>query len=172
MNDIIKGRVWKFGDNISTDLMMPGYATGSNMEEISRFSMRSNRPGWVAQVKPGDIIIAGSNFGCGSSRPAARILKILGIQAVLAESISRLFLRNAINSGLVALPCRSVYQIFTEGDTAEVNVATGMVKNLVTGVIIKGVPLPEGSPPMEILRAGGIIPLLEKEYLKPSQETD
>jgi 3-isopropylmalate/(R)-2-methylmalate dehydratase small subunit len=165
MMDVIRGRVWKFGDNISTDLMLPGYATGSSPEEVAGFCMRSNRPDWAAQVKPGDIIVAGRNCGCGSSRPAARYLMTLGIQAVLAESISRLFLRNSINSGLVALPCRGVYQIFNEGDIAEVNIATGEVNNVITGASAKGEPLPDGSPPMEILRAGGIIPLLEKEYL-------
>lgn len=167
---VIKGKIWKFGNNISTDLMMPGFAAMSNpdmsMEESARYCMYSNRPGWVDQVSPGDILIAGKNFGCGSSRPGSKILKTLGIGMVVAESISRIFFRNSINLGFPIMTCTGVCEYFEEGEEIEVDLRTGVIRSLTTGASIQGEPLPEGSPPMEILRAGGIIPLLEHQLAK------
>ena len=106
---IYKGRVWKFGDKISTDLMMPGFAVltkpGISDEAAAKFCMIANRPGWAQQVQKGDIIVAGQNFGCGSSRPGQRMLRALGIPVVVAESTSRLFFRN---SHPHCLPCPPV----------------------------------------------------------------
>lgn len=169
MTGILKGRVWKFGDNISTDLMMPAFlmdkASDITIEERAKYCMFSNRPDWVAQVKQGDIIVAGKNFGCGSSRPAAAQLKTLGISIVVAESMSRIFFRNAINLGLPVLICKSAVSAFKEGDISEVEMTSGTVKNLTTGKILQGETLPADSPPMQVLMAGGIMPLLEKKYL-------
>jgi len=164
---VIRGRVWKFGDNISTDLLMPGFAAMSdpNMspEESARYCMYSNRPGWAEQVKPGDLIIAGRNFGCGSSRPGSSVLKTLGIAAVIAESASRIFFRNSINIGFPVITCPGVSGAFDEGEELEVDVASGLIRSLTAGKTLRGEALPEGSPPMEILKAGGIIPMLERQ---------
>ncbi|MGE4485907.1 MAG: 3-isopropylmalate dehydratase [Oscillospiraceae bacterium] len=165
--NIIKGRVWKFGDNISTDLIMPGFAALSNPdmtpEDAAKYCMVSNRPGWASEVKKGDIIIAGRNFGCGSSRPGSKILKALGISIVVAESVSRIFFRNSINLGFAVLTCPGIFERFDEGDLIEVNMNTGVIRSLTNGETIQGEALPEGSPPEQILRAGGIVPMLEKE---------
>ena len=165
---VLKGKVWKFGDNISTDLMMPAFLIDKDAdiskEERARYCMFSNRPDWAAQVKPGDIIVAGKNFGCGSSRPAAAQLKTLGISIVVAESMSRIFFRNAINLGFPVLICKGLLNSFTEGDVAEVEMTAGIIKNLTTKKSIQGETLPVDSPPMQVLRAGGILPLLEKRY--------
>ena len=112
----LRGRVWIFGDNISTDLLMPGFAAMSNPdmspEESARYCMYSNRPGWAEQVRPGDLIVAGKNFGCGSSRPGSKILKTLGIGAVIAESVSRIFFRNSINLGFPIITCPGIHDAF------------------------------------------------------------
>ena len=166
---IFTGRVWKFGDKLSTDLMMPGFAVltkpGISDEEAAKFCMTANRPGWAQQVQKGDIIVAGQNFGCGSSRPAQRMLRALGISVVVAESTSRLFFRNSIHTGYPVIMCPGVSQEFEEGDTAEVDLETGEVKNLTRGTALQGEALPRGSPPDQILRAGGLEPFL-KEVLK------
>ncbi len=168
--EFIKGRVWKFGDNISTDLMMPGFAiqppySGLTRQDAVKYCMYSNRPDWASQVQPDDILVAGENFGCGSGRPAARILIILGISLILAESMGRVFFRNSINLGLPVVACKGVRDAFSEGDIAEVDLPGGEVINKTTGQILKTELLPPDSPPMQILRAGGLMALLEKEYL-------
>ena len=155
-SNILTGRVWKFGDNISTDLIMPSFGAMSspNMDphEAALFCIR-----------PGDIVIAGKNFGCGSSRPAAKMLKGLGIQLVVAESVARIFFRNSINLGMAILSCPGVHDAFEEGETIEVNMETGEIRSLDTGRTIRGEALPSDSPPAQILRAGGLIPMLEKQ---------
>ena len=105
---MISGAVWIFGDNINTDLMLPGPMLFASEEEQKRAVFAANRPGWVDQVRPGDIIIGGLNYGMGSSRPAARSLRNLGVAAVIAHSINGLFFRNAVNFGLLALECPGV----------------------------------------------------------------
>ncbi len=162
--NVINGKVWKFDDNISTDLIMPGFAALSNPdmspEESSKYCMYSNRPGWADQVSKGDVIVAGKNFGCGSSRPGSKVLKTLGISLVVCESMSRLFFRNSINLGLAVMTCPGIHEFFEEGDILEADLYTGIIKNLTTGKTITGDPLPGNSPPSEILQAGGIIPML------------
>ncbi len=164
---IFTGRVWKFGDNINTDLMMPGSQVlsqpGISDKEAARYCMSANRPGWAEQVKEGDIIIAGRNWGCGSSRPAARLFKALGIGVIVADSMSRLFFRNAINIGLPVLICPGCSQLFQEGDQARVDMESGQVTNLTTGKTVRGEALPADSPPAQILRAGGLKNLMQKE---------
>lgn len=166
----LRGRVWIFGDNISTDLLMPGFAAMSNPdmspEESARYCMYSNRPGWAEQVRPGDLIVAGKNFGCGSSRPGSKILKTLGIGAVIAESVSRIFFRNSINLGFPIITCPGIHDAFEEGEELEVDLYAGTIKSLTTQKCLAGDPLPEGSPPMEILKAGGLLPMLERQIGK------
>lgn len=157
---ILEGKVWKFGDSISTDLMMPGSNVlakpGVSNKEAARYCMHANRPDWAAQVQPGDIIIGGRNWGCGSSRSAARLFRTLGISVIVTDSMSRLFFRNAVNIGLPVLICSGVSQAFEEGDHAQVNIETGEIINLSRGIKIQGEALPADSPPMQILKAGGL----------------
>jgi 3-isopropylmalate/(R)-2-methylmalate dehydratase small subunit len=158
------GKAWKFGDNISTDLIQPADVTWGHVRgpERLKYCMRANRPGWAEQVEQGDVVVAGRNFGCGSSRPAARMLRDLGIICVVAESVSRIFMRNAVNIGWPALICPGITDLVEEGDQVYVNVDTGEVRNLRTGATLTAEGFPEGSPPYEILRAGGLQPLLRK----------
>jgi 3-isopropylmalate/(R)-2-methylmalate dehydratase small subunit len=157
----LKGRVWVFGDNINTDLMYPGFIKTLPEAERPKYCMNANRPGWSEQVKAGDILVAGKNFGCGSSRPAARNLKALGLSCVLAESFNGLFLRNAINFGLPSLSLEGVSKMFEEGDTAEVDFRAGKVKNTKTSDTRTATLLPEMI--LNIVESGGLIPLLKKE---------
>ncbi len=164
---IFEGKVWKFGDTISTDLMMPGAEIianpGISDEEAARHCMQANRPGWAKQVQKGDIVIAGRNWGCGSSRPAARLFISLGIAAIVADSMSRLFFRNAVNIGLPVLICEHVSEAFEEGDRAWVDIQTGEVSKLTKGNGLQGEALPADSPPMQILLAGGLGSFMRQE---------
>lgn len=166
MKQIFTGKVWCFDDNISTDLIMPGFAALSNpdmtLEESAQYCMYSNRPGWAKQVTAGDLIVGGKNFGCGSSRPASQVIKALGIPVLITESVSRIFFRNSINVGLAVITCPGIRQEIMEGDQLEVDLSTGMIRDLTTGKQFQGSPLPAGSPPMEILESGGIIPYIQQ----------
>jgi 3-isopropylmalate/(R)-2-methylmalate dehydratase small subunit len=161
----LKGKIWLFGDHISTDLLMPAFSTGRGLER-ARYCMRANRPGWSEQVQSGDLLVAGRNFGCGSSRAAARNLILLGVRCVIAESMSRLFFRNSIALGLPVVIAPRVNTVCKEGDILRVDLPTGLIENLSSGKTLQFEPLPEDSPPMQILKAGGIIRLLEQEYLE------
>ena len=160
MGTVHTGRVWKFGDRISTDFMMPGHRVLANpdltVEEAAQFCMEANRPGWAKNVQPGDILIAGINFGCGSSRNGSQSLKALQISVVLAESISRIHLRNAVNTGLPTLVAPGISEFVEEGQELKVNIVTGEVENLGTGAVLQAEPWEEGTPPYEILMAGGL----------------
>lgn len=166
MTGSIRGRVWKFGNNISTDLMLPGPITYPVMagqvspEEAATHCMSANRPGWYKLVRPGDIIVGGANFGAGSGRPAHLPLQALGIQAVLADSVARLFYRNCINGGFLAIACPGIVALANEGDTIEVRLGEGIVSHPASGRDLTFPALPADSPPMEILRAGGLIPYM------------
>ena len=172
---IFEGRVWKFGDNISTDLMMPGMAYARMLEssEIAKSCMQANRPGWAEQVSPGDIIVARRNFGCGSSRPASRVLRSLGVTVVVANSMSRLFFRNSVNLGFPVVICSGVFDAFDEGDVAYVNAETGSIRNVTKDTELQGDTLSHDSPPYQILKAGGLDPFLKDEIarMKDSQES-
>jgi len=154
-------RVWKFGDNINTDLILPNVAFYLTPQEQLKYIFRANRPGWVDLVQPGDILIGGTNFGMGSSRPAARNLKNLGLACLVAESINGLFYRNAVNFAFPAMECPGIGALFEEGETAEVDFETGHVTNVTTAKSIRG----KTTPPqlLKIIAAGGIFDLLEQE---------
>jgi 3-isopropylmalate/(R)-2-methylmalate dehydratase small subunit len=158
-----KARVWKFGDNINTDLILPVQAFYLPAEEQPKYVFQANRPGWVKEVKPGDIIVGGKNFGMGSSRPAARSLKNLGLACLVAPSINGLFFRNCVNFAFPAMECPGVDAAFQEGETAEVDFDASVVRNITRGVTLQGRPIPPQL--MELVKAGGIYPLLEKEGL-------
>lgn len=162
--EMVKGKVWKFGDNISTDYIQPGFEQGNTLEEKAQFCMRSIRPEFAQGVKPGDIVVGGKNFGCGSSRPAGQNFVALGVGCVVAESFSRLFFRNSINLGLPLLSCKGVSDTFEEGDMLEADFRTGEVRNLTKGKVLRAAPLPEVA--IRFLRAGGVVALLKQEYGK------
>jgi 3-isopropylmalate/(R)-2-methylmalate dehydratase small subunit len=156
-----KARVWKVGDNINTDLILPNRAFYLTSEEQVSYVFSANRPGWAAQVQKGDILIGGKNFGMGSSRPAARSLKNLGLACLVAPYINGLFFRNAVNFAFPALECPGVDEAFDEGDVAEIEFSMGRVRNITKGTELAAKPLP--APLLAIVNAGGIYPLLEKE---------
>jgi 3-isopropylmalate/(R)-2-methylmalate dehydratase small subunit len=160
---MISGRVWKFGDNINTDLMLPGPLLFASEEEQRRAVFSANRPGWVDEVRAGDIIVGGLNYGMGSSRPAARSLRNLGIAALVAESINGLFFRNAVNFGLLALECPGVDAAFVEGQTAEITLDDFTVRNRETGILLKALPVP--AMLLDLMQGGGLYPHLERKGL-------
>ena len=166
MNMNFEARVWKFPANINTDLILPSGSIYLSQAEQVRLIFRANRPGWVDQVRPGDIMIADKNFGMGSSRPAARSLKNLGIGCLVAESINGLFFRNCVNYAFPAMQCPGVFALFAEGDIAQVDFASGTVRNATTNKALNAKVLP--AKLLDLLQAGGIYPLLElKGIIEP-----
>jgi 3-isopropylmalate/(R)-2-methylmalate dehydratase small subunit len=157
------GRVWKFGDNINTDLMLPGTVLYSSPEAQARAVFMNNRPGWVDQVQKGDVIVGGFNYGMGSSRPAARSLRNCGVGFLLAETINGLFFRNAVNYGLLACECAGVSAAFEECDTAELDIDNWTVRNQRTGQTLSVSPTPPQL--LAMMTGGGIYPVLEREGL-------
>jgi 3-isopropylmalate/(R)-2-methylmalate dehydratase small subunit len=157
------GCVWKFGDDINTDLMLPGPLLTVGEAEQARAVFSANRPGWVDQIASGDIIVGGRNFGTGSSRPAARSLRNIGLGCLLAESINGLFFRNAVSFGFLALECPGISAAFEEGHTAEVSIADWTVRNRDTGAVIGVKPVPERL--LSLMTGGGIYPVLEAQGL-------
>jgi 3-isopropylmalate/(R)-2-methylmalate dehydratase small subunit len=155
------GRVWKFGDNINTDLMLPGSLAYASEEIQKKAVFSANRPGWVDLVQAGDILLCGQNFGIGSSRPAARSLRNLGLGCVMADSINGLFFRNAVNYGFLAVECPGVSALFEEGQTAEVSLDDWVIRNRDTGSQLQATPVPEVL--LSIVFRGGVFPLLEEQ---------
>ena len=157
----LTGRVWKFGDNISTDHITPGryYHLRSRMEELAKHIMEDADPEFSKKFRPGDFIVAGKNFGMGSSREHAPLaLKIAGVSAVIAESFARIFYRNAINVGLPVLIADT--SSIEEGDQLEVDLSTGTIRNLTKGEEIHARPMPEVM--IKILREGGLVSFVKK----------
>lgn len=159
----IQGRVWKFGNNINTDLITPGRYLGGAIDEIKEHVLEAVNPLFAREVRQGDILVAGRNFGCGSSREAApQALKALGLEAVVADSFARIFFRNAIAIGLPALACPLVSQSFDEGETLELDLEKAHVKNLNRNISLGGNPLPPEM--LEVLNKGGITHLLKEMF--------
>ena len=149
-----EGRAWIFAEaNLNTDLMMPSRGYPLPLPERSKLIFATYRPGWSKQVQAGDILIAGRNFGAGSARPAAEILRVLGIRVLVAESINGIFYRNCVNYALPAMECPGVLDAVNEGDIVRVDVAEGIVVNMRSGKILRGSKM----PPMllDIINAGG-----------------
>ena len=163
MTTIIRGKVWKFGDHIDTDQIIAGpYLTIIDQDELASHAMETLNPDFAKNVKPGDIIVAGKNFGCGSSREEAPfVLKRLGISAIVAEFFARIFYRNAINLGLPLIEVKDVSQKFEEGDTIEIELEKGIVRNTRTNEELQGTKLPDFL--MEIIKEGGAIEALKKK---------
>src|SRR6185436_13750087 len=163
-----EARVWKFPDNINTDLIIPSGSIYLSAQEQARLAFSASRPGWVDEVRPGDIMIAGRNFGLGSSRPAARSLKLLGLSCVVAESINGLMFRNCINYAFPALECPGIAAAFEEGDVARVDFSAATVRNTRSGTTLTARRLPPKL--LDLLEAGGIYALLEKQGIIEAQQ--
>jgi len=159
----IKGRVWKFGDNIDTDVIIPArYLNTTDPEELAKHCMEDADPEFAKKVKKGDIIVAGRNFGCGSSREHAPIaIKACGISCVIAKSFARIFYRNAFNTGLLILECPEAVSETETGDELEVYPDEGKIVNLTKGKTFYTKPLPDFMK--NILEAGGLIPYVIKK---------
>ena len=158
---MLRGKAWKFGKNISTDLIAPGrYAyLRSNLLELAKHCLEDARADFVKNVKKGDFIVAGENFGQGSSREHAPvIIKLNGVSAIMAKSIARIFFRNCINIGLPAIICDT--DELNEGDELAIELDKGVVKNLTRGINISFTPLPQGM--MNILKDGGLLNHIKK----------
>ena len=158
---MLKGRVFKFGDGISTDHIIPGRFAHlrSNLPELAKHVLEDADPAFAAKVKPGDFIVAGSNFGLGSSREhAPLVIKMAGVSAVLAKSAARIFFRNAINLGLPVLICDT--DKINDGDELEVDLAAGTVRDITNGSHLTFGRIPEVM--LNILNEGGLIPYIQK----------
>ena len=159
---MLNGRVWKYGDNINTDYIIPGkYMELTDPLEMATHAMEGIDPEFTNKVRKGDIIVGGSNFGCGSSREHAPLaLKHAGVGCILAESFARIFYRNAINIGLPAFECNNISEAVEEGDQVEVDITEGKVHNTTSGAELHFTPLPDFM--VEVLNAGGLVPYLRE----------
>lgn len=155
------GRVRILGDNIDTDLITPVSVLELSIEEIKKYAFAPLFPEFYQTVKEGDVLVAGSNFGCGSSREqATAVVKELGIRFIVCESMARIYLRNCISLGLYPILSVGVSRLFEEGDEIEIDLTLSLVKNTRTGQTTPFDPLT--GMPREILDNGGIIPILKK----------
>lgn len=152
------GRAWRYGDHVDTDVIIPArYLTTTDEEELARHALEDLDPRFAGEVRPGDVLVAGDNFGCGSSREhAATCLKAAGVSAVVASSFARIFFRNAINTGLAIVTSPDAVAATDEGDEVRVDVASGSVHNVTKGLTFRTEPLP--SFVMDIVNAGGLVP--------------
>lgn len=153
-----EGRTWKFGDDVDTDAIIPArYLNTSVPEELAKHCMEDADPDFPAKVKPGEIIVAGKNFGCGSSREHAPIaIKAAGLSCVIAKSFARIFYRNSINIGLSIFECEEAAENISEGDVIKVDAATGTISNLTKEETYQAVPFPGFM--QDIINAGGLMP--------------
>lgn len=161
--ELIRGRVYKFGDDINTDVIYPGkcLSVTTDREEMARHCFEAVYPEFLKNARPDDVIVAGKNFGCGSSREqAAACLKHFGISAVVAESFARIFYRNAINLGLPVLVAPGISDLVEHADAVEIDVEQGSITNLKTGKRIASTKLPGFI--LEIINDGGLIKHLQK----------
>ncbi len=160
--NIIRGKAWKFGDNINTDLIISGKYKLSitDLDELSKHAMEGLASNFAEKFKKGDIIVAGRNFGCGSSREQAPlVLKHLGAGAILAKSFARIFYRNAINIGLPVMECKNTDYI-QEGDILEIDLERGIIRNLSQKQEYQASPIPKDL--IKILIAGGLTNYVKK----------
>jgi 3-isopropylmalate/(R)-2-methylmalate dehydratase small subunit len=156
----IKGNVWVFGNDINTDAIVPGAYISSPMEEVVKHVLESENPNFPRDFKQGDIIAAGSNFGCGSSREnAPEALKKMGIGAIIVKSFARIFFRNAVALGIPVLTVDTSPEGFSQGDMVEIDVENVSIKNLTTDSTIIGTPLYKDI--LDVIKMGGIVPLMK-----------
>jgi 3-isopropylmalate/(R)-2-methylmalate dehydratase small subunit len=159
----LTGKVWTFGDDINTDVIAPGGMQSATPRQRALAVFSANRPGWSELVRPGDIIVAGTNFGTGSSRPAAQSLRALGIACVLAESLNGLFFRNAVNYGFCAFAAPGIGALVAEGDRVRVSTDDWTVTNEATAAHLSLTVVPASL--LALMTGGGIFPELERQGL-------
>ena len=154
---MIQGNVHKYGGNVDTDVIIPArYLNVTSPQELASHCMEDIDKGFVGKVKEGDIIVAGSNFGCGSSREHAPIsIKASGIRLIIAESFARIFYRNSINIGLAILECPEAAKEIADGDQVEADLSLGIIRDLTTGKTYTAQPFPEFIN--HIIEMGGLI---------------
>jgi len=165
---IVRGRAWKFGDDISTDLIIPGKYKFKTLDfkELAKHAMEGADPEFASKVRPGDIIVAGKNFGCGSSREhAPLVLKHAGVGAVVARSFARIFFRNAVNVGLPVAVSIEAYDVVDAGDELELDLASGVLKDLTKGVEVRVEPLPGFL--LDVMLEGGLVEYYKKHKRFP-----
>jgi 3-isopropylmalate/(R)-2-methylmalate dehydratase small subunit len=157
----LTGKIWKFGDHVDTDLIIPArFLNVSDAALLAQNCFADLRPEFVKKVQPGDIIVAGVNFGCGSSREHAPLaIKTAGIGLVIAKSFARIFYRNAFNIGLPILECPEATQAFAEGDLLSVDLLSGTIQG--RHKTIQAKPLPEFMSAM--IQAGGLVPYIRQQ---------
>lgn len=163
MRDLIEGRVWTLGEDVDTDQIISGkYLTIIDPNELKKHVLEIGLPEFAKGAKVGDILVAGENLGCGSSRehaPAA--LKAIGVSAIVADSFARIFYRNSINLGLPAIEARGVRKLFEMGDTAQISMTGGTVSNARTGASVRFPPIPPHL--LELLEVGGLVEKVRRE---------
>jgi 3-isopropylmalate/(R)-2-methylmalate dehydratase small subunit len=162
MTMAIKGRVWKYGDNVNTDVIFPGKYTYtvSDPAEMAQYAMEDLDRRFAEQVKPGDVVVGGANFGCGSSREqAVTCLKMAGVGAIIAESFARIYYRNCINNALPALSCAEAVEALEDGDEVEVDLKAGEIRSAKGTFAFPALP----EMAMEMMAAGGLIPYTRKK---------
>lgn len=162
----IRGRAWKYGDNVDTDAIIPArYLNMSTEAELAPHCMEDIDASFAKKVQRGDIIVAGKNFGCGSSREHAPLaIKGAGVSCVIAETFARIFYRNAINIGLPILECPEAARAIQTGHTLEVDLAAGTIHDVDTGQTFQATPYPPFM--LELIAAGGLIPYTRQKLAK------
>jgi 3-isopropylmalate/(R)-2-methylmalate dehydratase small subunit len=162
--DVIEARAWVVGDSVDTDNMYPGFAMKLSIEEAAKHVFYDLRPGWADEVRPGDVVVAGKNFGIGSSRPVARLFRQLGVAALIAEEFNSLFLRNSINFGLPAVTIPGVTKLVDDQDHVRVDVRAATIET--TSGRHAGTPLPDFV--LDIIEQGGLLPKLVADGYIPT----
>jgi 3-isopropylmalate/(R)-2-methylmalate dehydratase small subunit len=155
-------RAWKFGDDINTDIITPGrYTVTTDRKRLGQIAFIEYRPEFAKEVQEGDVIVAGNNFGCGSSREHSPVaIKAAGISAVIAKSFARIFFRNSINIGLPLYVCEEADKI-DDGDNVEIDIKTGEIHDKTKGITLKAKPLPEFM--QRIVETGGLVNFLRSD---------
>ena len=159
----LEGRVWKFGSDVDTDAIIPArYLNLVDPKELARHAMEEERPEFIQRVREGDILVAGKNFGCGSSREHAPLaLKVAGISCIIARSFARIFYRNCFNMGLPIFESVEAVDGITEGDQIEVDADAGVIRNLTSGKTFTVAPVPPFM--QELITAGGLMAYTKKK---------
>ena len=169
MQSVIRGRVWKFGDNVDTDVMAPWNTLSMPWEERRRTVLQI-RPEFVEQVRPGDVIIAGRNWGCGSSREQApENLKLLQLGAVVAESFGRIYFRNCIAIAFPNVACAGIHAACEDGDEIEIDIRSATVRNLTRNIALAARPYTEDM--LAIIEQGGLLEVLKRRVASRQEDT-
>ena len=165
----ISGKVFKFGNDVDTDVIIPArYLNTTDAKELASHCMEGVRPGFVKEVSSGDVIVAGKNFGCGSSREHAPIaIKGAGISSVIAKSFARIFYRNSFNTGLTLLVSEEAPDKIEEGDELEIDLSSGIIRNKTKGEEHRTHPVPEFM--RNLVAAGGLIPYMLRKHARKGE---